>query len=639
MSKSNKKNQKHIKQKAVNSSIKTYFIVFAIIVLTFFTFLNSLKNGFMTSWDDNKYIIENSLIRDFSFDTFKYFFANSYFANYHPLTMISYVFEYKFFSLSSATPYHFDNLLLHLLNVILVFYLIKNLTGKLEIAVVTAVLFAIHPMHVESVAWLSERKDLLYSFFFLLSLQAYFYYLKNRNQIKFLIYCFMFFLLSLLSKSAAAPLPIILILIDYYYGKPINIKNFIEKLPFFLLSLIFGYIAIQTQKNFGATNMAPIFPAFDRLFLVNYSIIFYVIKFFLPINLCSIYYYPIKSGSLLPAEYYLSPLALLLIVFLILKIKEHRKTLIFGALFFFFMLVMVIQIIPLGRSITSDRYTYLPFVGLSMIIGYFYSYFSSKINFKNILNIFFLDVTIVFSATSYYRCEIWQNGITLFSDVAEKNPNQSHAFSALGYAKFEYNDFEGSIDSYNKSLLLKKDAEAFNNRGNAKYRLKLYKEAIIDYDLSIHQDTNYSLAYYNKAATIEQLPSPDYKITEKLYSKAIQIDEKYMLAYNNRGLARYQQNKLKEGLEDCNKALQLAPDYPNAYHNRGIIYFAMKNYKKAIEDYTTAIRLNPEYALAYSNRGVAKYYLNDKQNACMDWQIALQKGNTDSENYIKNYCK
>ncbi len=639
MAKQVKKNQKQKINQPKKKWWTDYVFLPVILIVTLICFQNSLLNGFMASWDDNKYILDNPYIRRFDLSTIRYFFSHSYFANYHPLTMLSYCLEFKIFGLDPK-PFHIHNLILHLINVSLVYIFIQKFLKKKEISIIVTALFALHPMHVESVAWLSERKDLLYSLFFLLSLIFYLNYLKNLSQLKFLIFSFLFFILSLCSKSAAAPLPLILLLIDYYNSRELLSKKVIlEKIPFFAISILFGVIAIITQKNFGATNMAPSFPAYDRVFLISYAFVFYLIKFFVPVNLCSIYYYPIKVNGLLPLEYYISPLAILLIVFFIYKIISHRKIIITGMLFFVFMIGMVIQIIPLGRSITSDRYTYIPFIGISIIIGYFY------IHLKNQYKKYVPYLTIILFFFIFYscyavieRCKVWHDGLTLCTDVAKKNPDQSHALAALAYAKMDNNDFYGAIEDYNKSLILKKDAESYNNRGNAKYKLKNYAAAIEDYTLAIKTDTNYSLAYYNKAAAIEQL-APDWNMSVKLYTKAIQCDKNYMLAYSSRGLAKYHLNDLNGAMEDCNKAIQLDTTYYVAYHNRGIIYFSLKQYQKAIQEYETTIRLKPDYDIAYSNRGVAKYYLNDKQGACMDWQFAVNKGNKEAEAYLRDFCK
>src|ERR1043165_1538299 len=243
-----KKKQKPQKQQPVSvkkrpgkpvTGKQKYFIpLFIIVLISFIAFLPVFHNGFV-NLDDDKYIRDNPMLAVFNL---KEIFSRYVEGNYHPLTMLTYSIEYQLFGLN-AQGYHAVNLLLHLLNVILVFYAILYLSNKTEIALVASLLFGIHPLHVESVAWASELKDLLYTFFFLASYICYLRYIKEPKS-KFYFYCLLLFLLSLLSKAMAVSLPLILLLTDYFKGRKLNVKTWLEKIPFFALSILFGIIAI-----------------------------------------------------------------------------------------------------------------------------------------------------------------------------------------------------------------------------------------------------------------------------------------------------------------------------------------------------------------------------------------------------------
>jgi hypothetical protein len=278
--KENKKRPPVQKNKKKNQSARdlSVFFLIGILLLTFFIYSKSIQNDFVT-WDDPEYVTDNNLIKDFSLHGIKNLFTNFYEGNYHPLTALSNSIEFHFWK-ANPKPYHIINILLHLLNVVLVFLVVAKLAGKKEAGVIVSLFFAVHPLHVESVAWIAERKDVLYTFFYLAAWLAYIRYLKIPNQkgweSGYLIFSLLLFGCSLLSKSMAVTLPVILILTDYYLDKKINLKSLLAKIPFFLLSLIFGVVALKSQGTSGATEAAPYFPLLSEFFcrLMDWCFIF-----------------------------------------------------------------------------------------------------------------------------------------------------------------------------------------------------------------------------------------------------------------------------------------------------------------------------------------------------------------------------
>ena len=224
-------------------------------------------------------------------------------------------------------------------------------------------------MHVESVAWISERKDVLYTLFYLLSLLTYLQYLKTNRKAKQYIILLLFFILSLLSKVAAVTLPVLLIAIDVYKKRKITVISLLEKLPFFLLSLLFGILTILSQKNVDAFNqISTSFSVIDKIFLFSYSIIFYIFKLIAPINLSAVYYFP-EVHKTLPWQYYASLPALLILLFFIIRKSSIRKEILFGVIFFLITISVMLQIVPVGTAHTAERYTYVPYLGLLFIAG------------------------------------------------------------------------------------------------------------------------------------------------------------------------------------------------------------------------------------------------------------------------------
>jgi hypothetical protein len=244
-------------------------------VLTAVCLWPMLKNEF-TNWDDEFYVTNNPLLRG---PQWKRIFSEQVLGNYHPLTMLSYAFN---FAISGLDPFSYllVNYLFHIVNTLLVFYFTWNISGKNKfIAAFVALVFGIHPMHVESVAWVAERKDVLYTFFFLLSLIQYWFFLTKAKK-KNLVFCFLFFVLSLLSKPAAIVLPFVLFLLDYWYGQSLK-KNIVFKIPFFALSILFGIITVSIQSSSAMAGLS-VFSITDRLFFACYVLMTYFYRFFVP---------------------------------------------------------------------------------------------------------------------------------------------------------------------------------------------------------------------------------------------------------------------------------------------------------------------------------------------------------------------
>jgi len=275
---------------------KCFISLAIIIVISFIAYLPVLQNSLL-SWDDHGYIRDNPLIYS---GNLKDIFSGNVMGNYHPITILTLALEYQIFGLN-PTGYHAFNLLLHLFNVVLVYYAILLLSDKTAVALIASLLFGIHPLHVESVAWAAELKALLYTFFFLASYIFYLKYLKDMQK-KFYALALLLFLTSLLSKAMAASLPLVFILTDYFKGRKINVKLLVEKAPFFLLAIILGVVAIHAQQTSGATALTSFtFP--QRLLFASYAFTSYLFKLLLPLNLSSFYPYPLKSEGI-PIDYY-----------------------------------------------------------------------------------------------------------------------------------------------------------------------------------------------------------------------------------------------------------------------------------------------------------------------------------------------
>lgn len=594
------------KNTAVTSSLSKKYPValWGVLAAVFVVFLPALSNDFV-NWDDPKYVINNVIIKDLSGKGLKNIFTAFYGGNYHPLTALSNAIEFKLFGLKAA-PFHFFNLVFHLLNTFLVFRLIRLLCNDVRVALLVSLLFGIHPMHVESVAWISERKDVLYTLFYLLATIKYIEFRQQEKmQVREYAIVLGLFLCSLMSKSAAVVFPLTLLLVDYFMGRKISVAFVVDKIPFFILSLIFGLVALRSQKEDGAmTDLDVFFTSVDRIFLISYSFVFYIIKLVLPFKLSAFHAYPDKVADMLPWYYYTAPLVLLLLAFITLKVKRFRKELVFGFLFFVVNVILVIQLVPVGQAIVSERYSYMPYIGLFFIVAialfYWWDMFPSS---KTIIQYGGIGFLLLFGAITFGRTKVWKDGITLWNDVVAQYPKVAFAHYNLGNAYKNVSDFKSAIKAYSGAV--KADSTynmAYFNRAHAYSDILQHQQAIDDYSMAIKLKADNQEAYYNRAVSEAAL---------KLYDAAI---------------------------ADYTVSLQLKPNDATVYYSRGNMKAFKGNFEEAIPDYTKAIEFDPKMADAYNNRGNCKLNLLRMPEACEDWNISLSMGNKSSEDMIKNYC-
>jgi tetratricopeptide (TPR) repeat protein len=626
--------------KAVGKSTGSFKIPdwapFAVIALTAIIYIRALYNGF-ASWDDDNYILHNDFIRDFSVQGFKAIFSSFYFANYHPLTTLTYWFEYSLFGLN-ALPYHLLNVLLHLLNVWLVYKLAEKLSGKKITALLVSLLFAIHPMHVESVAWISERKDVLYTAFYLLSLLMYLRFLKAENKTKFYFGTLIFFICSLLSKSAAVTLPIILIAIDFYKGRKFSMKMIVEKIPFLLLGILFGILAILSQQSTESiSDLSLSYPIIDRIFLITSAVSFYIIKLFAPFGLSAMHYFPETHGGSLPWLYYASLPFLLILVWLLIRRSSYRKEILFGTGFFIIAISVMIQLIPVGFAVTAERYTYVAYIGLFYFIAQRITGLK-KGQSKTIAVTAIIIFTAMFSYQSWNRIGVWKDGKTLFSDVIEKYPESFHAYWIRGNMKNNDEDLQGALADFNKSLECRPGfVFGLINRADVKNKLLDYKGALDDMNVAIKLKNDVSEAYNNRGMAYDGLG--DTVNALKDYDKAILINPKLAKAYNNRGVLKANTGNTSGAQRDIDMSISLDKDNADAYSNRGNLKAMLKDFKGSIEDYNYSLKLKPKDKTVFYNRGISKLNINDTTGACEDWNKALQLGNDAASATIQHYCK
>jgi tetratricopeptide (TPR) repeat protein len=615
---------------------KSIFLILVVLTLTFIVFLPVFSSDFLSTWDDSDYITKNQIIRSLNFENLKAMFSTQIGGTYVPLPLLSYAIEYKLFGLSS-TAFHFTNLLIHLFCTLFVFEIFRRLGLKPIFAALGALLFGIHPMGVESVAWVTERKDLLYTFFYLAAIIAYLSYLKKEHHsyLYLGVTCGLF-LLALLSKIQAVSLPLVLLVIDFYMKRPVRPKLLLEKIPFFILSLGFGIAGIFILKNLGALKINAMYTQVERLFFGSYAFDAYLLKFFVPVKLSALYPYPVKTGETLPAIYYLSPLIAAL-AYGSWKSFQKGREVIFGVLFFTLSVFFLLQIFGAGQGFMADRYTKIPYVGLIFIVAWWVQQYLGKHAGREILIFSLLSVLlIVFMVLSFRRAEVWKNGETLWTDVIAKYPDKdARPYACRGLYFKEKEQQEKALKDFSKDLAINPgDVEILQFRGNIFFNMGKDDSAYADYirALKIRQDN--ALALANLGAIYVRRNQYDSALIN--LSKALEMDTSQYTAYANRAVVYSATGRFDESIADFKMYLKSKPDDERVCFSIGMIYFNRGAFNECIGWFNKAIAIKPGFANYHWMRSQAYRQTGNKQAAMSDATLALDLGMSIPKEYFNS---
>lgn len=602
----------------------------AILLLTFVSFYPSLDADF-TNWDDQDYVTESPYVVNLNGESIKTMFSEEIASNYHPLTILSLAFNYQISKLDAGS-YHWINLILHLLNVVLVFYFVYLLFDrKIAGALLTAFLFAIHPMHVESVAWIAERKDVLYTFFFVAALITYLKYI-TRPKISFYIFTLLLFILSCLSKPTAVMLPVILLLADWYKNRTWTTKVFVEKIPFFALSLLFGIITIMVQKDTAViVGEADTHSLFERLIFACYGVFMYIYYFFVPINLSAFHPYP-KALSLM---HYMSPAVVLGLGGLMWWSLRKTKVVAFGLLFYGAMIALTLQFVQVGNAIISDRYTYVAYIGLFLIFGWLFDHFLNK---KNTINgqkyAVFGSIGLVgllFCIMTYQRCNVWKNSGNLWTDVLQNYPDSYIAHNQLGNYLIEEKKYDKALEHLTQAVDLNSNYyKARISRGKLYRRMKKYPESLADYNKAIEIEGNRSEAYNNRGNIFFETQQYEQALAD--YKKVMELNPTDPKSYGNTGAIYAQQKKFPAALEALGKAIAMDAGYQDAFMNRGTVYAQMGEAERAIADFNVYLQRNNRNPMPYYWRGTELSKMKRHNEAISDFTRAIQL-NPNNKNF------
>ena len=573
------------------------------------------------SFDDDQYLVNNTLVKSPSWLSAWKFLSqvlepSTVQGYYQPLSMISLMFDYSLGGrVENLMPFHCTSLALHAANTALIIVLLYLLFGEVWIAAAVGLLFGLHPMTVETIPWVGERKTLLSAFFALWSLFFYLRYTHARTVIAarnvtpakaggiqspagcstwgFYIACLFFYLLALMSKPTSTPLPVLMLLLDFWPLKRLKWQSFLEKIPFFILGGIFAVITYISQTR-TAITISPVKIGIGHVFfMLCHNIIFYLCKIIWPVNLSSHYPFPDPLNLSQPMVLAGVISTCILIPLLLISLRWTRAALI-GWLFFFIAILPTMQIIGFTNVIASDKFAYLPSFGLLMILASFLCNLWSLRLKNSVISgsksvVIILFVLILASAESLATRSYlihWRNSVGLFEYMLSKAPNAPWLHNNLGVAYQSLGHYQEAMKSFNQAIKIKPD---------------------------------YADAHYNLGVTYGALGRSKDEIEK--YKLAIKIRPDYVKAYYNLGVSYKDLGRYQDAIEAYKQAIKVKPDYAEAHLNLGAAYYTLGRYREAIEAYKQAIIIRPDFVLAHYALGVAYSVAGDKGSALEEYKI------------------
>ena len=555
-----------------------------LVISCLWSFFPSLSCGFV-DWDDPKYLFDNYNIQELSPSSIYAIFTSFFNSNYHPLTTLSFAIDVRCFGWEPFF-FHFQSMIWHVGGVLGVFFLVWLLEKNLPMAFFTALLWGIHPLRVESVTWISERKDVMFGFFYIFSMIAYAGYQNHGSFIR-LAGSFLLFSMALCSKSQAVTLPIILIGMDWLKQR-LNQKAVLEKIPFFLLSLVFGILALKSQNVHAGMGIYTSDLKYHA-FIGFHSFQFYCWKTVFPFDLSPVYLHPLDGWSGLSWPFFTGPFFLLFLGYVTLRFSRGSRLYGFGMLLFLTNILPVAQFISIGRCFAADRYTYIPGVGLTIFFSKWWveivSSWAKRFPSINV-NIGWtipLVIAAFFFQATHARCWIWKDSISLWSDAILSNPAHPMPLSNRAFAFFkEGNDEEALVDAGNALRLDPDCGPSFNLRGIVKLRQGNPKEDLGIFLKAIKKNSTESAYYLNAGIAENALKNPQSAAI--FFEKALSMDPRSKGALNTRAIFLMERGDLEGSLRDVTLAIQLFPKIPILYKTRAKIYEKMGRTREAAAD-------------------------------------------------------
>src|ERR1039458_9752842 len=607
-------------------------ICWLLALATLAVFLPVAGQGFV-NYDDSDYVTENAHVQSgLKWENVIWAFTTGHASNWHPLTWLSHMLDCQLFGLK-AGPQHLVSVGFHIANTLLLFLLLRRMTSALWRSGLVAALFALHPLHVESVAWASERKDVLSAFFFLLTIWAYVRYVEvqspksnvqsqgTRNTLhaprctlhaaRFYLLSLSFFALGLMSKPMLVTMPFVLLLIDYWplrrsgatrrESQPLaGLLLLLEKVPFFVLSVASSVITFLVQRKGGAVSTALTFG--ERIANALVSYVRYIGKTFWPKNLSILYPHP---GHWPAWQVMVSAGLLLVVSAAVVLMAQRRPYLVVGWLWFCGTLIPVIGLIQVGIQSMADRYTYVPLIGLFIMLAWGIDELMPARPWR--CSALAIGAALLLTACGFLterQIRFWRDSEALFGHAVKVTRDNYLAYNNLGYYLNNQGRTAEAMENYRQALKINSAYDdALNNLGYALAGQKKYAEAIPLYEAALRVRPRHAEVHNNLGNALSETGKIDEAIQH--YLIALQEKPDHADAHNNLGIALAMKGRLDEAITHFHEAIRCKPNYASAHSNLGNALAVQHKLDEAIKEYQESLRLKPDDAQAHNNLGNA----------------------------------
>ena len=634
-----------------------------LLILAIIIAYGQVKNFDFVGYDDQEYITENSHVqKGLTVESIIWAFTSFHSANWHPLTWLSHMLDCELYRLNPM-GHHWTNLMFHMVNTILLFIVLELMTGAIWRSAFVAALFALHPLHVESVAWVSERKDVLSTFFGLLMIFSYYRYVKISSLKNYLL-VIIFFSLGLMSKPMLVTFPFVLLLLDFWplkrfhykndylfqsertthYGSKGNYRLILEKVPLFIPVVISCVLTFFAQKSEGAVQALLSLSLKNRIENALVSYVNYILKMFWPSKLAVFYPHP---GDTFPAwQIFGAALLISCACFLAIRAAKKYPYIVIGLFWYLGTLVPVIGLVQVGEQAMADRYTYIPLIGLFIIVAWGVLDLFRKWHYQKIyLSVFAMIILSAFTARTFFQISHWKNGVTLFEHAIKVTENNHKAHNNLA-TSLDSLDLDRAISHFKEALRIHpKYVIALNNLGIALYNKGNYDEAVLYFNklldikpkktdtrmnlanvLFIQGKSDEAVSHYNEIIKTDSENADVHsnlayvlftkgKLNEAVfhYKEAIRINPEHEKAHYNIGDIFIKQGKIKEAFTHFAEVIKIKPDNVQAYNKIGLILFKQGKLKKAGVFFSKALQINPNYSEARKNLEIIKQNLSSSK--------------------------
>ena len=588
----------------------------AVLGLTALVHARAFGNPFLF-FDDPQNVLDNPPIRALTPQNLRTYFTTPLLGMYSPLVYLSFAVDYAIGGFET-TAYHATNLALHLVNVLLVALAVRRLTGQAASGALVSLLFAVHPVNVAAVVPISVRSSLLYSAFYLAAYLAYLVHAR-RDDRRWLALALVCFILSGLSKSSAVVFPAILVLTDYYLGRRLTPRVWLEKLPFAAVAVVFAALALVFRSDIGVTQD---FSPMERVALALYSLASYAFALVVPIGLSPFHPYPQHVNGQLPMSTYAAAFACIGVVAAAWLWKSQRRLLAFGGLFFLINLVLVLKLVPLGVEFIADRYVYLPSIGVLLVIVELVRARGEAS--RRMGTAVFAAFAVWFSAVAYARTADWRDRLTFETRILQRYPDDPDALAGLGVALADQGRLEEAVARFSRAASLDPDnGDTRINLCAALQKLGRFEDAVREGRAAVRLRPQQADAHTNLAAALEALGRSEEAASE--YAEAVRLTPASGEAHANLGRVLLA-GRPTEAVTHLREALRLGAKPGPTHYVLGNALADLDRLPDAIAEYRSALAddrmaRSPEL---HNDLGVALVRLGQVDAAIAQFKEALR---------------